>query len=410
VSLEDTNQNFWQLASIQGAALGLPVIVMGEILTRSYGAGTALISVALGNLILWVIGLAMISMTYSSRSHAIQNIKVHLGRIPSWFGIIVLVLAFLTWFSFQLKGMTTAYDSLMIYYPYWNSEWSLKVGAFSGCIISLLAIGGIRLIRWVCVGLFPLLFLYTLYALFTSVGPSPIFAGTWGLSLPAIVLATSVTLPGMINIPTFFRHARSKQDAFLGLTLMVLFTIGFQSSSIYLRFLDISQLVPIYSDTSGSTFSLTLVIAFIALSTLCINLVNIYFASAALEMLHSKTDIDSKTYTLLGLAGTLLYGIVQIGYIMQFVEDLTTCYISILGITLLQAYLTEIIVKHRARTNEKIVNSLCFFVGCIASTFVLVDYDITKATMAGVGASLFAFILIMFCEETYWSFIKLRSQ
>lgn len=409
--ISEKNQNFWHMAAIQGASLGLPAMVIGEVLAKSHGAGTAVLSIFLGNLFLWIIGLSMISMTYSNRSHALQNVKIHLGNFTAWFGVLVLVLAFLTWFSFEVKAMTNALDSILSLSSNWSSEWSLKVGAFSGCIISLLAIGGIKLIRWVCVIFFPFLLFYVLYALFTSKGTSPTFAGTWGLSFSATVTTSAVILPGMINIPTFFRHGRSIQDAYLALTLMVLFTAGFQIASIYLHFLDISLLAPQYTVESGLTFALVMLIAFIALSTLCINLVNIYFATAAIEMIRPKTEVDFKNYTLFGLGGTLIFGIIQIGYVMNFINNLTSCYIAVLGVTLLQGFLVEIIVKHRPRCHEKIINSFCFFLGCGISTYtLLITENSTMGIAGGMLTSVLAFILMIFIEESIWSFRKLLQQ
>lgn len=49
---EDRNQNFWHLASIQGASQGLGSILIGGQIAKDVGAGAALVSVLIGNIIL----------------------------------------------------------------------------------------------------------------------------------------------------------------------------------------------------------------------------------------------------------------------------------------------------------------------------------------------------------------------
>ena len=57
----DINQNFWQLACIQSASIGLPGMLVGGQIAKEYGAGTAIISLCIGNLILWGIAYRAIA-------------------------------------------------------------------------------------------------------------------------------------------------------------------------------------------------------------------------------------------------------------------------------------------------------------------------------------------------------------
>lgn len=55
--LPDTNQNFWQLASIQIMTYGLPCILIGAQVAKDFGMETACISILVGNLVLWIIAM-----------------------------------------------------------------------------------------------------------------------------------------------------------------------------------------------------------------------------------------------------------------------------------------------------------------------------------------------------------------
>src|SRR5690242_20507297 len=93
---QDYNQNFWELACIQSAGSGVPVIIIGGQLTKMCGAGTALLSVCIGNLLLWLVGLAVVSMAARERKDAVENIKQYFGKYVGFIVSGILIFAFLT--------------------------------------------------------------------------------------------------------------------------------------------------------------------------------------------------------------------------------------------------------------------------------------------------------------------------
>ncbi|NGX63831.1 MAG: hypothetical protein KR126chlam6_01247 [Candidatus Anoxychlamydiales bacterium] len=58
----DTRQNFWTLASIQSASIGIWGMVLGWHLAKDYSPNIAIGSICVGNLLLWFIGIGIISM------------------------------------------------------------------------------------------------------------------------------------------------------------------------------------------------------------------------------------------------------------------------------------------------------------------------------------------------------------
>lgn len=390
------NQNFFQLACIQSASLGLSVIIVGQQLSKQYGAGTAICSIALANLILWLIAVGIISMTDKAQSNAIENIKTYIGKYGSLTAALILLLAFMNWYAYQINATLSEFHALLQMKEKWQSDVALRFGAALGLLSALLSIGGIRLLRKLTVAIFPLLFSYHLYSITVSDLSIPI-KGSLGLSFSAILTAILTLLPGVINFPTFFRHSRSKAHSFLALTLLTIFITFFEISTIWMNF---SFLQP-----ETSTILLTSLFLILIL-TLC-NLLNIYLASACWEAIIPHIG-GGKEYAIIGLFGTLTYTFVQISTPVQFFQDLTNSYLAILGIVLLMAYLLRIIVRHRPRLFERSINLSAWLFGCVVSTIYEIQHFLhgVDALLAGVNGSILFYLAVIFIEETAWALRK----
>ncbi len=390
------NQNFFQLASIQSASLGLSVIIIGQHLYKQYGAGTAICSIALGNLILWLIAIAIISMVDRVNSNAIDNIKTYIGKYGSLAAALILMFAFLNWYAFQINATMTEFNALFQFEEKWQRGIILRFGAALGLLSALLSIGGIRLLRRLAVAILPLLFCYQIYAVMTSDISIPL-KGTWGLSFSATLTAILTLLPGVINFPTFFRHSRSKAHSFLALTLLTVFITFFEVSTIWMKF----------SFSESLTSQLFLISIFIVLILTLCNLLNIYLASACWEAVVPHIG-GGKEYAIIGLFGTLTYTFIQISTPVQFFQDLTNSYLSILGVVLLMAFLIRIIVRHRPRIFEKSINLTAWLFGCVISTVYETQHFLQgiHSLLAGANASVLFFLIIIFTEETAWAIRK----
>ena len=110
LSIPDSHQNFWQLASIQITTIGLPGTIVGGQVAKEYGTGTALLSIFIGNLILWLIGLVIILMSAGKRSNAIENVSNYLGRWGGLLASFFLTMIFLTWYPINIEYTMTRKD------------------------------------------------------------------------------------------------------------------------------------------------------------------------------------------------------------------------------------------------------------------------------------------------------------
>jgi len=405
----ETNQNFYHLACIISASLGIPTIIVGKEIAVLYGAGTAICSILIGNLILWLIGLAIISMTYEEKSNAVKNIQGYFGKKSALLFALILTLTFLNWYVLQISKSIISLETLYQYSYPWKSGSIIQIGAVIGLISALLSIGGITLLRWFTSITFPLIVLYNICIIATS--EFSLFSeASWGVSFLGTITTTLTILPGVVNLPTFFRHAKSRSHSFLGLSLLVTSVAFFECSSIWMSFSQESEFV-----LNGSTIPnlLTYVIPttlFLGLSAISANMVNIYLASACYETFIKKLQ-GAKGHAIMGLLGTAMYTFVQISKPVKFIENLLTDYIAVLGIVLIIAVLSRLIVRHRPRRFEKIINSASWLVGCVVVTILQLSspYEGVQPLLMGMGACVLFFLIVFFLEETVWSVQKLRK-
>jgi len=402
-SFPDQDQNFWQLASIQSSATGIPVMIIGGHVAAKFGVATGITSVIVGNLILWIIGMVIISMAAPEKDNALQNVMHYLGKVGSISGAIFLLLAFLSWYILELNSANIAISRLLS-----HEETSLRLGAGLGAFIALLSIGGIRLIKKYCTFIFPFLLLFSIFSIiyhFSIVKTNFV----WNFSTLGIFAVISINLARFVNLPTFFRHSRSLLDSYLGLSLMIFFTMFFQISMILvgygIGFHDVASI------SANSMIYSYFLIAFIILILIAMNLVNIYFASASWEIIfpHRKSNIE---FVIIGLLGTLAYTFIQIATPMQFILSIAYNFIASLGIVLLLAFLIKTFEQHRPRPYEKVINLSCWFFGAIMGTLYTWkgSIDSTKTLIISICATTLAFLFIFYLEETIWSVRKIIAR
>ncbi|MBS0607670.1 MAG: hypothetical protein JSR57_12030, partial [Verrucomicrobia bacterium] len=278
------------MASIQSASVGLSVIVIGKQLATLYGAGTAICSVALGNLILWLVAIAVISMADRPQNNAIDNIKEYLGKFGGMISALILMVAVLNWYAYQITFSLSTLNDLI--QGGIQKGLLIRIGAALGLLCALLALGGIHLLRKLTVFSLPLLVCYHCYSIIVSDKTIPV-AETWGLSFTAVTTSVLILLPGVINFPTFFRHSRSRAHSLLALTVLTILITFFEVTTIWMDF-------PFSFDIVNTTILATFIIAIL---TYC-NLVNIYLASASWETFSSRFG-EPKGFAIIGLFGTL---------------------------------------------------------------------------------------------------------
>ena len=110
---ENFNQNFWHLTCIQTASLGLPGIVLTSSLIKIYGADVIPVSVGFSVIILWLIGFAIVSMSYKHGYNAIENAAFYTGKPLALMISLISVIGFPIWYADQLWLTTNAIDGII---------------------------------------------------------------------------------------------------------------------------------------------------------------------------------------------------------------------------------------------------------------------------------------------------------
>ena len=399
ISLRENNQSYWQLALILSSGFGLVSTMVGAQISTEYGAGVAVTSVVLGNLILWFIGLGIMSMT-SERVHTIQNIKENLGVVSTIVAAVVIVAAFLVWYALQIKYPADALTLLVDKYAHNYDNLSLKVGMALGVVCALVGMGGIKFLKWVNICSFPVLFVCIVYFLYKS-DRVVSFEGSWGFSFSGMLLVILTWFPGTVNLATFFRHSRSKANSCLSLTIMSILHALFQLCFV---FIGVTNPIQLILNDSGNIVHVLIVLCFVLLMFFCVNLLNIYWASVGWEMF-TRDKHGAKGYAVIGLLGTMIYVFFASSSPIAFMESIGTVCIANLGAVLIVSYILKTIVQHRPRYIDKLSNSLCWFLGCFTAigSLWLDSKNVPNAALVGICTSLIAFCMIMFIEEMTWS-------
>ena len=262
--------NFVQLTCLISAPTSLPLLMIGDRLEQMYGAGTAISSIIIGNLILWLIAITIISMVDKADFNAIDNFKTYLGKSGGMLVALILLFAFLNWYALQINSSISELNNTLKLDVISQNGLPLRLGAALGLLIALLAIGGIRLFKIITLALLPFFICFYVYGIIFS-DHSIQFKGTWSISFSGIFSTILLILPGIINLPTIFSLSLSRAHSYLALSLIFALVSFFEISTIWIKFCNFDSKV---------TSHLWLISIFTLLTLTCANLLNIFFASA----------------------------------------------------------------------------------------------------------------------------------
>jgi cytosine permease len=412
ISNQDRNQNFWQLASIQTASIGAHGIISGKMIADRYEPGIVIISALIANLILWLIGFSIVAMTAKTRNNAIENAEAYIGRYGAKLAALVSMTVFPAWYVLQMQATTNSIDYSFDGRPV-DFTTNIYVIVF-GILISFLCLRNlIKKIRVFNTYFLPVLVFYYFYEMLCS-RELIVVPKQFEISIPCIVSYLAFSFSGMVNLPTFFRHARSKYDSYIALTVMTIVIIFFQISSIWIPhdILNNGLFQFLFSSSAflSSLFKFIFIVFCISLLA-CSALVNIYFAQPSFELFFPKIKKSFLCF-IIGLIGTSIYALVEFFFathpLIGQLENIADNCIANLGASLVFVFLIRIIVKHRPRPFEKLISLAAWLVGCIITVVATVQHFKTPSLLAGVASTSMFFLIVFFIEEPFWSMKKLR--
>lgn len=401
----ENSLNFWQLGVTLGGSIGVPGMFFGHNLAQKYGAGTAISSIIIGDLIIWTFALAVVAMSIEARVNTIELLKEHLGKWGKFAALICLSLAFLGWYILQENISSSAADFVLRNYTTPPDDMRIRIGAGIGFLSALLATGGLRMVKKVCVLFTPFFLAYLFYSCITGYSRVPL-ANTWGFSFPAITTAILGGLPVIIYLPTVYQYARSKVDALLGLIVMVCLWMILECGSIWVDFSHIAVLKE--NNNFLGMITAFLSFFFIIFALICNNMANIYLVVSSWGRVIANIP-DGKSYAAGGLIATMIYTFVQITQPMLFFVNIMSGLLANLAIVLLLAFLGKKVIKHKPIVPIHRINNFCWMMGCITTLILQVQMPSDNLTplIGGVLTTLFTFAIVLFIEETTWAIQEL---
>lgn len=212
-------QSWWQLLSIQaGGTLCLPVIIVGQLIYQKFGWLAALLSLGIGNLFLLGIGLIFCSLSTATRQTTVENAASYFGDKGRVFFSSVMMVAMLGWFGIQLNVMSLSLGSLLAMIGITVSPLLLTIGL--GAILSGVMCLGMKAMKWLSNIALPLMACTLLGAFFLASGTLPAVVPLSMSLLGGVSFVIGANIAAVIDLPTFFRYARSKKDARICILLL----------------------------------------------------------------------------------------------------------------------------------------------------------------------------------------------
>ncbi len=213
------NQNWISLSSIQlGGAICLPMILIGHELCQKFGLGAALAAVILGNALLTILAVIASKMAHESKKTTAENAENYFGKNGKKFFALIIAITLTSWFAIQTQVMGQDLANLVnidrVY---------LNVGL--ACLMVGCAFFGLKGVSLLANVTLPLMILTLVLSVINAQSTSQkIMGNISGFSAPAIALVLASAIAAVVDLPTFFRHAKTKKDGIIA--SIVVFCIG----------------------------------------------------------------------------------------------------------------------------------------------------------------------------------------
>ncbi len=332
-------QSWKGLLSIQtGGALCLPIIMVGSLVCQKFGWLAALLSVGLGNLFLLIIGYLLTCLSnYRPQSTAKHAASYFGHRGGSLFASLMMV-SMLGWFAIQLNIMSLCcqqlFSMLDIQIPYLF----LNIGI--GILISYVMRFGMKAMKGLSYITAPLLGLSLLYVIFSSKEtlppPAPLTL-SWVKGLSLIIGANIVAI---IDLPTFFRHAKSGRDAKICVVLLYAIVVPLiEIAGIRLSALTgENSILDILQTGHGSLWAIW-ISGFVLLSGWATNNANLYSSITSSYLLMPRCPPMIRTW-IIGLIGTAIACFNPLGN-LETILDFLGVAVGGMGAVILANFLLE---------------------------------------------------------------------
>lgn len=329
----NTTLSWKQLASIEvGGAICLPVIMVGHLLFNKYGFHSACLAIMAGNLVLLALACLSAKMSFERKLPTTDNAMHYFGKNGARCFACALLFSKTCWFGLQLNMMVLSLESI---FP------GLMPSYFSATLLGLLIICvasfGIRGLSFLSSLSMPLLVGTMGYAAY-AVSPQESFLDNRPLGIEGISIAIATGITAVIDMPTYFRHARSRRDGILAVLVFLVIAVPLvEFLGVYLCLKNNGGTLVESLQRSDSLIWNLWVCAFFLLAGWTTNITNLYSAANCLGTLLPKVS-ERKRMVLIGTCGMFL-AMMQILNYFTLVLQIIGIFVGSMGCTLLMRYL-----------------------------------------------------------------------
>ncbi len=274
--------SWMQLASVQiGGAICLPPILVGYELALQFGVLVAFVAIAVGNILLALVALVCSEMTWKNKRTTPDNAGLYLGGLGQKVVSLLLAFSMCSWFAIQTQVVVQDVAGS-------NAAVGFALAVlFAGSL--LYGLKGITRLSDLAV---PVMVLTLIIALYCTYGVKEIDCSK-GLEcrVEAISMVMALAIGICIDMPTFFRHARSRLDSHIG--ALVTCAIGIpliESCGVLLFAWSDSTTVMQALHFSSSAFWQVWIGLFLVLAAWTTNTTNLYSAAMAVKSLWPKVS------------------------------------------------------------------------------------------------------------------------
>lgn len=301
--------SWWQMSIIKVAGMVcLPVLIVGAEIGKKYGLLQAALAIFLGNLCLFLLGLAKCSMSFKNKNNTMENASNYFGQSGTKIFSLNIIVSLIGWFAIQLSVIGLSLERAIAILS--NNSFSIPTiyyNIFLGFCITSVALFGLKGLNRLATLCAPLLIFTVAYGLFAvSNQGSPVTLPPFQYSFLGVSLVMATAITAIIDLPTYYRYSRSLKDGQISLFISFIIALPileFAGAYIATK-IPGNNFVDVLSGIGGAYWQLWIAF-FLIFAGWTTNNTNLYSASVALEQLCWKKNEIARSF-LVGILGTAL--------------------------------------------------------------------------------------------------------
>lgn len=403
--LPDTHQSSWQLAVIQLAGVAsLPVLATSILILQNHSFITAVLTLLVGNALLWVIRLGIVAMSHKDRKSTLDISREYVGEFGGYLIALLLLASTLAWFIVQTTIASNSLTFLIPVHEASSINRFVQTSVLLGIISTLCCMEGIVALRWLTTFSFPILVIALSVIIFVVPHPKITFDNI-SISLSGLFLLLATNLGVTADLPTFFRHSRSWKSSMRALVIIQIVSFFLGVGGLYLG----EIINPWFGIYEKENIILTMdwpkifLLILIFVSAICANVGNVYSASVGWELI-APIFAGRKEYLILGLGSTIIFILVGNIFSLDVMLMVTDNSLVNLCIILVIGYLLSLFNKAAPDFTQQVT----YFIAWLLAT----AFNVLYAThlIRPIQIPLIVEITIILIVISVGTFIKITMQ